>query len=156
MIVISREACDRLFEVCRAAYPMEACGLLLAAGDPGDPIDRIRPVRNAHLHPERAFRFDPADWVQAWAEARRSRRRIAGFYHSHPCSPPAPSAADLEAWRRLADPEFTYWIVSLQDAGRPALAVWRLLPGGPDLPSVPAEIGVQIAERHDVARGDPT
>ncbi|OUM94453.1 MAG: hypothetical protein A9Z00_15265 [Thermobacillus sp. ZCTH02-B1] len=154
MIVIAREAYERLIEACKAAHPLEACGLLLAPGGPSDVIDWIRPVRNAHPQPDRAFRFDPEDWVRAWAEARRSRRRIAGFYHSHPASPAAPSAADLDAWRRAGSPELTYWIVSLSDAVRPAVSAWRLRSAGPGAPSVPAEIRVQIAERLDVARGD--
>ena len=155
MIVITRDAYDRLIETCKAAWPEEACGILLSADGPLGPVDRVRPVRNAHPQPDRAFFFDPADWVRAWAETRQSRRRIAGFYHSHPLSPPAPSAADLVAWRRLANPELTYWIVSLSDKECPEISVWRLRSAGPDAPSVPAEIRVQIAERHDVARRDP-
>jgi proteasome lid subunit RPN8/RPN11 len=155
MIVIVREAYERLIEVCKAVHPLEACGLLLSAEGPAGPIDRIRPVRNAHPQPDRSFRFDPEDWVRAWAEARRSRRRIAGFYHSHPAAPAAPSAADLDAWRRMASPEHAYWIVSLSDAERPEVAAWRLRSVGPGATSVPAEIRVQIAERLDVARGDP-
>jgi proteasome lid subunit RPN8/RPN11 len=153
MIVITSEARERLIEACLAARPAEACGLLLADAE-GGPIDRIRPVRNAHPRPERAFRFDPEDWVRAWAETRRSRRRIAGFYHSHPCAPPMPSAADLENWRRFGGREYSYWIVSLLNADRPEIAAWRLRGGVPGSPLVPAEISVQIAERHDIARGD--
>jgi Predicted metal-dependent protease of the PAD1/JAB1 superfamily len=150
MIVMTREAYNLLIKACRAAYPEEACGLLVADADPGSPIDGIRPVRNAHPQPEKGYRFDPADWVRAWTETRQSRRRIAGFYHSHPHASPAPSAADLEGWQRLAGPDFTYWIVSLRRADRPETAAYRL----PDGASVPAEVRIQIAERHDVARGD--
>jgi len=156
MIVIASEAYRELIETCLAACPEEACGLLLTSGGPEDPIDGIRPVRNAHPRPDKAYRFDPADWVRAWSETRRSRRRIAGFYHSHPASPPVPSAADLGGWLRIADADFSYWIVSLRGSGRPEVAAWRLARGGdPGSPLVPAEIRVQIAERHDVARRDP-
>jgi proteasome lid subunit RPN8/RPN11 len=154
MIVIREEACEQLIRICRAACPSEACGLLLA-GTGGGPIDRVRPVRNAHPQPESAFRFDPADWVRAWAETRRSRRRIAGFFHSHPGAPPAPSAADLDGLLRFGAQDMTYWIVSFGIDGRPELAAWRLLGRAPDPFLVPAEIRVQIAERHDVSRGDP-
>jgi Predicted metal-dependent protease of the PAD1/JAB1 superfamily len=142
MIVVTSEAYHLLIETCRSAFPEEACGLLISAGGP---IDRIRPVRNAHPQPERGFRFDPADWVRAWSETRRSRRRIAGFYHSHPHGAPVPSAADLEGWLRLAGPDFTYWIVSLRDADRPETAAYRLRSGAPDSPSMPAQIRIQIA-----------
>lgn len=155
MIVIASEAYHRLIELCRAACPEEACGLLLSAGGPGDPIDKIRPVRNTHSRPETAFSFDPADWVRAWAETRQSRRRIAGFYHSHPCSPPVPSAADREGWARVAGTDITLWIVSLLDAQRPEVSAWRIRREGPDSPLMPAQVRIQIAERHDVAGGDP-
>lgn len=154
MIVIASEAYEQLMEACRTAYPAEACGLLIAAGGPGGPIDRIRPVRNAHPRPESGYRFDPADWVRAWTETRQSRRRIAGFYHSHPHGAPALSAADLAGWRQFGSPDFTYWIISLRDFEQPETAAYRMQGSAPDAPLMPAEIRIQIAERHDVARRD--
>jgi [CysO sulfur-carrier protein]-S-L-cysteine hydrolase len=46
-----------------------------------------------------------------------------GIYHSHPRSPAEPSQTDINL---ATYPHWTYLIVSLADAGAPAVRAWRI------------------------------
>lgn len=149
MVVITDEAYHRMIELSRQAHPAEACGILLRSDGCADAIDIVRPVRNIHPHPERAFAFDPADWVAAWTEMRRDRLKIAGFWHSHPHGPPVPSAADREGWLTLGGPEYIHWIISLEEGpcGEVRTAVYRPSGRGCGGRPVPVEASVRIVRR---------
>ena len=49
-----------------------------------------------------------------------------GIYHSHPRSPAEPSQTDINL---ATYPHWTYLIVSLADAGAPAVRAWRIADG---------------------------
>jgi proteasome lid subunit RPN8/RPN11 len=55
-------------------------------------------------------------------EERRTRRRVLGFYHSHPNHPARPSDTDLKASHAW----YTYIIVSILDGKPDAMTAWRL------------------------------
>lgn len=83
-----------------AAWPEEACGLLL--GTPGDPpgVQRAIRCRNVSPDPRRSFAIDPAEHLAVGLDARAAGLEIVGTWHSHPDAPPVPSDADARwAWR---------------------------------------------------------
>jgi len=79
------------------AYPLEACGLLLATeAPPGLPtlIVDVAPTPNrTGGDPRDSFRIDARDrWaIGQWLPPDR---RIVGSFHSHPDRPPTPSSRD--------------------------------------------------------------
>ena len=121
-VVLSRLAAHAV-----ATYPEECCGLLVGELLPSGEhsVRRSVPAPNVADERRRRYAIDPAVLLAAHREARRDRRRIVGYYHSHPDRPAVPSAFDLEhAW-----PESSYLIFALT-RGRPAEArSYRLVEG---------------------------
>jgi len=76
----------------REAAPLECCGLLIGRGDEIVQAARARNVAGA---PATRFIVDPADHFAARRTARARGLDVIGFYHSHPTSPPVPSARDV-------------------------------------------------------------
>ncbi|NNM86848.1 MAG: M67 family metallopeptidase [Phycisphaerales bacterium] len=119
-----------------AAYPQEACGLLLT--EPNQPL--MQPEREIHIAavwpmaneaPE-AERFNryaiaPAAMHQAQNQASAAGLDIVGVYHSHPDAPAQPSATDLTA----AWPVYIYIIVHTGSTGATEWQAWRLSEDGP-------------------------
>lgn len=75
----------------QAAFPHEACGLLLARGTA---IVEARAAANVHATPATHFEIDPQALIDAHRAARAGGPAVAGYYHSHPHGPAAPSATD--------------------------------------------------------------
>ena len=98
----------------------EVCGLL-AARD-GHPSRCIR-VANVATRPQRFFRMDPKQQIEAMRSMREQGEQLYGIYHSHPLGPAEPSATDIE---QAAYPEALYLIVSLNHSRRPELRAYRL------------------------------
>jgi proteasome lid subunit RPN8/RPN11 len=92
----------------REAAPAECCGLLLGQGD--EIVEAIR-ARNVATDPATRFLIDPADHFAAMRSARERGLELVGFYHSHPVSPPEPSARDVV---EFSYPGHLYAIVSLR------------------------------------------
>ncbi len=108
----------------QAAYPHEACGVLVGELLPGSThIERAVPARNANRErPRDRYELDPGDYVAADRLARAAGLDIVGFWHSHPDHPARPSRTDLEA----AWPGYTYLIVTTTASGADGLRTWRL------------------------------
>lgn len=104
----------------RRAAPNECCGLLIGAAAGADTrIVRAWPARNLRRSPNR-YLVDPADHFAAIRSARRAGLAVVGAYHSHPASPPTPSATDTE---EADDPGLLYVIASPAPA---AVRAYRL------------------------------
>ena len=103
----------------REAAPEECCGLLLGRGD--EIVEAFR-ARNVADEPRSRFLIDPADHFAGLREARARGLAVVGFYHSHPASPPEPSARDIA---EFSYPGHLYAIVSLL-AEPAALRLFRL------------------------------
>lgn len=101
-----------------AAAPAECCGMLLGRAEE---IVEALPARNLSDDPNR-FLIDPQDHFDARRLARQRSLDLVGFYHSHPHSPPQPSATDLAEW---SYPEAVCLIVSLA-AETPEAKLFRL------------------------------
>lgn len=108
-----------------AAYPHEACGLLLGDDTGGETrVARLHAARNTrHDRPQDRFALDPRDYLAAEETARRLALAVVGVWHSHPDHPARPSATDREfAW-----PGWSYPIVSVSPQGANELRSWRLV-----------------------------
>jgi proteasome lid subunit RPN8/RPN11 len=92
----------------REASPDECCGLLLGRGD--EIVEAVR-ARNLADEPATRFLIDPADHFAARRTARERGLAVVGFYHSHPTSPPEPSARDRAEFSYAG---YLYAIVSLR------------------------------------------
>ena len=90
----------------RQEAPRECCGLLVGRG-----ASIVRSVRARNLD-ARATRYliDPGDHFAAIRSARTEGLDVVGAYHSHPSSPPIPSATDIAEADSGRD--FLYVIVS--------------------------------------------
>ena len=94
------------------AHPREACGLLFGEGR----IERAIACVNVHPDPARHFEIDPAALIAAHRLARNGGPPLAGYWHSHPTGPAAPSATDQaqasgdgRIWAIVAGETVSFW-----------------------------------------------
>lgn len=125
-----------LAALARAAYPAEACALLV-----GNSLRIMRIVagRNVADDPARQFEFDPATQIALRRELRAhpEQGRLLGHWHSHPDGADAPSATDAAM---IHEPELLWLIsrVTAADAGQPR--GFRPRPDGSGFDEIPVEI----------------
>lgn len=130
----------------RTAVPEECCGILVGRRD-GDALIVTTIVASPNVWgaddsaapgPDRNTRFelDPRTHLRVQREARQAGLDIVGFYHSHPLSPPVPSAFD----REMAWPGHTYLIISLL-AEPPQARCWRV--ADEQAPFLPEELLIE-------------
>lgn len=105
-------------------FPHECCGVILGDVEAGVKIVReLRPLPNVHEEGhERRYLVSPDAMFALLQEERRTRRKILGFYHSHPDHPAIPSPYD----RDWASPWYTYIIVSVMQGNPEAMTAWQL------------------------------
>ncbi len=93
---------DHLAEIeaaAEAAYPEEACGLLIGASDParGHWVNAIAPSKNVARPPRtRRFEVDPVLRIELERRLRDAPEAVIGVYHSHPDGPAVPSETDTK------------------------------------------------------------
>lgn len=92
----------------RRDHPAECCGLL--SGSNGLITD-VHPLRNDADKPETRYFATPEELVAAMRRIRESGQALLGVYHSHPRTPPYPSASDVDM---AFYPEAFYFIISLE------------------------------------------
>jgi proteasome lid subunit RPN8/RPN11 len=107
-------------EQSRAAYPREACGLLI-----GSRLHALQavPCRNMATEADR-FQLHPEDFLRAELDAQAADLAVIGVWHSHPGEPAVPSQRDLKD----ANPAWTHVICRVDDTGVTSLRAWRLGP----------------------------
>jgi proteasome lid subunit RPN8/RPN11 len=110
---------EDLIALAAAAHPMEACGLLLEGADGAL---KVRSCANVHPDPARRFEIDPQALIDAHRAERSGGPAVAGYFHSHPIGPPAPSATD----RAQATGDGKLWAI----VGEGIIEWWRDAPGG--------------------------
>ncbi len=98
----------------RAAYPDEACGLLIGPAGPRLVVDQAVVSANcAGRDRTRRFEIDMALYLRLQRDLRGTGRRILGIYHSHPDGPASPSARDVAgAWG-----DHHVWLIAALAAG---------------------------------------
>ena len=108
-IFVASQALTAMCAAAAAAYPHEACGLLLGdLSQGGGRITAVRETANIHPLPATHFDIDP----QALIDAHRAARggggpQVLGYFHSHPTGEPAPSATD----RAMAAHDGRIWAI---------------------------------------------
>jgi proteasome lid subunit RPN8/RPN11 len=119
---IEDESWSGILDHSLAAYPQEACGILLCPDERPGKIAEAYPTRNATSeNPATRYLVEPLELlqVQKWAEQRQLD--ICGFYHSHPDHPAVPSEYDGQcAWEG-----YLYLILSLRDGVFADSRAWR-------------------------------
>jgi len=110
---VSAKALAAMRAHAAAAFPQEACGILL--GDAAC-ITEARPAANVHPSPQTRFEIDPQALVDAHRAARGGGPQVIGYYHSHPTGEALPSATDHacasgdgKLWAILAANAVTFW-----------------------------------------------
>ena len=84
-----------------AAYPGEACGLILGHTDTVAEVVPTANVRNDSVR--NRYWLDPLEHMRIERETDRRGLHVLGVYHSHPDDTAQPSAFDLDnAWPGLA------------------------------------------------------
>ena len=127
---LTADAGARIRELAEAAYPNEACGVLLGRFM-ALRAEVVEATSGANLNRERArdrYLLDPADILRADHEARARELEIVGFWHSHPDHPARPSQFDTDhAWV-----DYVYVIVTSRDGATGDLNAFTLRDeGGP-------------------------
>ena len=110
---VGQLALDVMLNEAARAHPEEACGLLLGSAER---IEGAVSTRNVHPTPRTHFEIDPAALIAAHKVAREGGAGIAGYWHSHPTGPAAPSATDRASasgdgriWAIVADGVVAFW-----------------------------------------------
>ncbi len=111
-----------------AAWPREACGLLLGfEGATERQVTEVVPSANLHQGTagRERFRLDPGAWRRAERRAAERGEVVLCTWHSHPRGTRRPSLRDWDG-----DPGFGWHVlVALPVVGPPSLWAWRQVEG---------------------------
>jgi proteasome lid subunit RPN8/RPN11 len=107
----------------RADVPVECCGLL--AGSPDGRVSLHFPIRN-DLASSTEYLTNARDMLAASKTVRAAGAEILAVYHSHPTSPPVPSAKDI-AGNHWGD-AVLHLIVGLSE-DEPDVRAWHIAGG---------------------------
>ena len=106
VVKIKESVLESIITHAREEFPNEACGYLAVKNGL---ITKHYEMTNVDKSPYH-YTMAPAEQLAAEKNARQNEYTLCGVYHSHPHSPPYPSAEDI----RLAyDSDVIYLIISL-------------------------------------------
>ena len=120
MIELPRELLEGAISHAEVGAPEEVCGWLAGKGNR---VLEIYPVPNAAEDRGSRFRMEPGAQLAAMRRIRERGLELTGTYHSHPKSPPCPSARDREDLALY--PDAAHLIISLA-APEPKVRCWRI------------------------------
>lgn len=121
-VIIPRKIANQLLHAAQMEPEREVCGLL---GAHEGVISQCYPVQNCDEHPERRFRLDARQQIDALRAMRERGEQLFAIYHSHPSAPAEPSSADL---KKASYPEALHLIISLNTKGVLEMRGFRLNP----------------------------
>ena len=110
-VQLTRTIINEILRHAQQSPDAEVCGLISQHG--GNPV-RLYRVPNVADAPDQLFRMEPEGQIDAMRTMRERGEELFAIYHSHPHSPPEPSARDLA---EAAYPEALFLIVSLDTQG---------------------------------------
>lgn len=108
-----------IIEHARSCEPEEACGIL---GGYDGSVEQVYLMENAE-HSDSFYMMDSREQFRVFDEIEKEGLELVGIFHSHPHSPPYPSAQDLEL---AFYPDAFYMIVSLM-GDVPETRVFRIV-----------------------------
>jgi len=113
-LVLTAAQWEAIDAECRAAWPAEACGLLIGRGERVLTVTGVMAAVN--LAPDQGdhFELDPRVRFEAERRCRASGERLLGHWHSHPNGRKTPSATDLAM---AFEPDLVWLIVAILAAG---------------------------------------
>ena len=117
----------RIEAACEAAYPEEACGLLVGRWTGAAArVSEVHASANVAESRRCAFEVDPHLLLSLYKRLRQGDESMLGVYHSHPDGSAEPSPRDLDrAWQ----PELIWLIVALRDGRAVETTAHRLTDG---------------------------
>jgi proteasome lid subunit RPN8/RPN11 len=124
---LSHEQAAELAALGEAAYPREACALLV--GNASLSVTEIVPAANVATDPDREFELDPAAHIATLRRLRESdgTNRIIGHWHSHPNGRDEPSVKDAAM---VSDPGLVWLITAVHDGRALPLRAFRAVQQG--------------------------
>lgn len=124
MLYFSSDIKKQLIDDALRTFPDECCGFLLGKEKHEERvIEEIIIVDNAKYGDKRRrFEITAIDYLKAERYADEKNLTLLGVYHSHPNHPSIPSEHD----RVVAQPFFSYIIVSVRENEFVSLQSWRL------------------------------
>jgi desampylase len=130
MLHLAQGLLQRLVEAGEAAYPEEACALLVGRAGLGDirHVERIELAANVADDRRRRFEVDPGLRIGLERELRGTHRRVIGVWHSHPDHPAQPSATDAAM---AFEPDLVWLITAVIGGQAAASAAFAVCDHGP-------------------------
>jgi len=110
-LVLPRKLVNQILTHAQQHEHTESCGLISTAGE--NPAHYYT-VKNIAADPSNRFEMEPKQQIAAMKHMREHDEDLLAIVHSHPHSPPAPSAADMH---EAGYPDAYYLIVSLNTRG---------------------------------------
>ena len=114
---LSPEQLLAIERAAEAAYPEEACGLLVGCSEPGGAcrVNAVEASANVAEPPRtRRFEVDPKLRLRLERELRDSSDSVVGVYHSHPNGSAEPSETDRSM---IFEPDMI-WLITAVGEGR--------------------------------------
>ena len=108
-----------------AAYPEEACGLLVGRAEPGGAwqVNAVEASANVAEPPRtRRFEVDPKLRLRLERELRDGPDAIIGVFHSHPNGSAAPSETDISM---IFEPDMVWLITAVADGRAGATMAYK-------------------------------
>ena len=119
-LVLPRKLVNQILTHAQQHEHTEACGLISAsAGKPA----HYYAVKNIAADPSAHFDMEPKQQIAAMKYMREHGEELMAIVHSHPTSPPVPSASDMQ---QSGYPEAYYLIVSLNTKGVLEMRAYRI------------------------------
>jgi [CysO sulfur-carrier protein]-S-L-cysteine hydrolase len=119
MLILPKDALEKIIAQCIRELPNEACGIL--AGKDGR-VEKVFEMTNTDKSAATFF-MDAKEQLKVMKELRSSGLEMAGIYHSHVASRAYPSSHDVEM---AFYPDASYVIVSLIDRDRPDIRSFKI------------------------------
>ena len=124
-ILLSPSQLQAIERAAEAAYPEEACGLLVGRAEPGGAwqVNAVEASANVAEPPRtRRFEVDPKLRLRLERELRKSPDSVVGVYHSHPNGSAAPSETDISM---IFEPDMVWLITAVADGRAGATKAYK-------------------------------
>jgi proteasome lid subunit RPN8/RPN11 len=122
-LLLPLEIVDQIILHAQQYEDTEICGLISKSGN--RPA-RYYAVKNIAADPSVRFEMDPKEQIAAMKHMRDHGEQLLAIVHSHPETPPVPSAIDIA---EIGYPDVYTIIVSLQTKCAPEMRAYRMFNG---------------------------